>query len=36
MTSISSEADDLVSYYSYTSDFKTIVCSPDKDVCISV
>ena len=26
------EADDLVSYYSYTSDFKTIVCSPDKDV----
>lgn len=26
------EADDLVSYYSYTIPHKTIVCSPDKDV----
>ena len=26
------EADDLVSYYSYTDDRSTIICSPDKDV----
>lgn len=26
------EADDLVSYFSYTSDQSTIICSPDKDV----
>lgn len=26
------EADDLVSYYSYTDERKTIICSPDKDV----
>jgi len=26
------EADDLVSYYSYTDNRKTIICSPDKDV----
>lgn len=26
------EADDLVSYFSYTSDVPTIICSPDKDV----
>lgn len=26
------EADDLVSYFSYTSDAPTIICSPDKDV----
>lgn len=26
------EADDLVSYYSYTETRKTIICSPDKDV----
>lgn len=26
------EADDLVAYYSYNTDRKTIICSPDKDV----
>ena len=26
------EADDLVSYFSYTSEVPTIICSPDKDV----
>jgi 5'-3' exonuclease len=26
------EADDLVSYYSYNTERKTIICSPDKDV----
>jgi len=26
------EADDLVSYYSYTTNLSTIICSPDKDV----
>ena len=26
------EADDLVSYYAYTDERKTIICSPDKDV----
>ena len=26
------EADDLVSYYSYTDKRSTIICSPDKDV----